>query len=287
MEKGKNAVVQGLVSYQLVPRGTDGTQKITGSKLLQHMCHHRVTEHGEVSATISPALAVEMTEQQRSIIKPTERELALHAIMQETGGTGRARKMAKRRTNTLGEINRECVVANDPVRVKKLRSHLQLADSIDHMKRISNENNAQKQLKEDKVLAARAPTATRKLAAVYDGSCITAAMLEKLTVNDLIAVALVEFHIRIKQGKGGKKGVVSSFKAAADKYGWKPQCHPAPSADESAPAEAPPVDSGRSPDDATAVVLEDPTLLGDGLILFFFFFEWRDADANMHMLYTF
>ena len=72
---------------------------------------------------------------QMSIIEPTQEELTGGHILRESGATVASRMMAKRRLNVLGEVNSQCVWANNPERVKKLKQAAGLARQLPHGQR--------------------------------------------------------------------------------------------------------------------------------------------------------
>ena len=89
-------------------------------------------------------LNIDVTAAQKSIIRPTERDLNIGTILRESGGERSRTSMPSRRINTMGEINNHCTVANSTSRIAKLQSAMELAKSIDQVKKMSAA------LKEDK-----------------------------------------------------------------------------------------------------------------------------------------
>jgi len=112
---------QGLVTFQLKPAG------LKGVALFEHMLTFR-TRFAEDPATIS--IDVEMTDDQRRIIAPTDQELTMRAILKDAGGIGAMKKLARRTLNNTGAITNHCGLMNHPERISKLMSALQLASSI-------------------------------------------------------------------------------------------------------------------------------------------------------------
>jgi hypothetical protein len=111
----------GLNSFQLKPPG------LLGIALFEHMLQFR-TRFADDPAT--PSLDVEMTDDQRRIIAPTAQDLTVRAILKDAGGAGATKKLARRKLNNTGAITNHCGFQNQPDRVSKLLSALQLTASI-------------------------------------------------------------------------------------------------------------------------------------------------------------
>ena len=111
----------GLNSFQLKPPG------LLGIALFEHMLQFR-TRFADDPAT--PSLDVEMTDDQRRIIAPTDQDLTVRAILKDAGGAGATKKLARRKLNNTGAITNHCGFQNHPDRVSKLLSALQLTASI-------------------------------------------------------------------------------------------------------------------------------------------------------------
>lgn len=123
------AITEGLSHFELKPAG------LTGEALFAHMCRFRLLHSPETATKPSAQVGeIDITEVHKSIIQPTDRDLAINTLLRESGGEGGQRKLPQRRLNTLGEINNQCVVSNDPQRMKNMRFALQLAKSIDDAK---------------------------------------------------------------------------------------------------------------------------------------------------------
>ena len=65
-------------------------------------------------------------------------------MMRRAGPLGEKKKLPQRKLNLLGEINNHTVIANTSNRLARLKSSLQLAKSIDEVKRLGNEEKALK-----------------------------------------------------------------------------------------------------------------------------------------------
>ena len=119
--------------------------------------------------------------------------------------------MPRRMLNSLGEINSYSVEANNPNRIKKLKAALELAASIDEVKRM--DAAAQKEKADSKLDALRAcaPRGVDKLRN-------SEADLSQLTVNELKGVALVHMN---KTLKGKRQEIVDGFIAARAQTTWK------------------------------------------------------------------
>jgi len=237
------SITEGLSLYELQPAG------LTGVALFEHMCRFRLLHNPETAAKTSAHVGeIDVTAVQKSIIQPTDRDLAINTLLRESGGEGGQRKLPQRRLNTLGEINNQCVVSNDPARLKKMRLMLQLAKSIDDAKAAEKAKKAQDKhtvrgsvhissaeralshgiecflttcyvavlyfvMQKLTEVKARAPAAVAKyIAAGKDAS--------KLTIRELLSIGYVHLHMQLSSKK--KAAVVAEFKDAAALKQWDP-----------------------------------------------------------------
>jgi hypothetical protein len=149
-----------------------------------------------------------------SIIEPTQEELTEGHILRESGATVASRKMAKRRLNVLGEVNSQCVWANNPERMQKLQQAADLSETLARMKRRKACDAAEKARVELDKLKGRAPAAKEKLLGGADPA--------KLTVDDLRAVLLHCIHANFQKKPKNKQGWVDLYNAEAEAAKWGP-----------------------------------------------------------------
>ena len=71
--------------------------------------------------------------------------------------------MAKRKLDAMGNVRGTCGFANDPERLKRLKSQLQLADSLSEINKVTAEEKALKNSKDTAELVDKAPAAMLKL----------------------------------------------------------------------------------------------------------------------------
>ena len=120
-----------LPSFQLFPEGMKGLE------LFQHLCRFR-------SRRMPPPkmqhdfgldhLDLDIKEVQFALLQPAAADLSVGQIMRDCASSSASQKMPERKLNVLGEINAYSVMANDPDRVARMKSHLQLAATINSYK---------------------------------------------------------------------------------------------------------------------------------------------------------
>ena len=188
------SVADGLVSFQLHPKKSDGTSIFaTQEEKFQHLIKlARRSVPEEEKLVPSATLDVEYSKVQERLLKPSTKEFMMHEIAKHTHGEGAKQHMAKRKLNVLGSINNQSGLANDPVRLKRLENQLQLAKS---MAAINKEAAAEKATKASNAtgqLIERAPEAIAKLKKGGDVS--------KLTIVEMCAIAFANFNGTVLKG---------------------------------------------------------------------------------------
>jgi hypothetical protein len=185
-----------LAAFTRTPRSMKGDNKA----LFGHQCQFRNRwTPTDGSGTIKPSdfLDVEYTQEQLNIIKPTDQDLTAGEILRSAGKAGKYRKLPQRRLNTLGEINNQCVVANDPKRIEKMKSKFDFGVALDvykaSLRKVKETKKAEKEGEMENVAKAT-------------GAKIHAAKLQgnpepKITVDQMIAIALIMFHKTIEKKK--------------------------------------------------------------------------------------
>ena len=115
-----------LKSFTRVPNG------MVGLELLAHQAKFRNRWAVKGGAALKPSdyLDLEYTDEQMNVVKPSDADLRAGAILQSAGMVGPSRKMPQRRLNTYGEINNQCVIANDEGRIKRMKEALSLSTAI-------------------------------------------------------------------------------------------------------------------------------------------------------------
>ena len=149
----------------LHPANPGGTKLLKGVAHFEHMVKmaRRTTPRGTL---LRPAawLAVELTpEQGAMILNPGDTDYTIGAIMRAAGGSGGSKALPKRKLDAMCAIRGRSGFLNDEERMKKMRSQLDLAQSI------ASIHFAQKEEKKVKAAAATeglfdlAPIALAKL----------------------------------------------------------------------------------------------------------------------------
>lgn len=211
-------VTRGLTSFQLVPRGPPseahpkGEALLKGADLLRHMAQFsRRRANPREPHLPSVHLNVEVTDVQAStILNPTAEDYSKAAIIRETAGEEAKTKLARRKLDAIGEVHSSCGIANDPVRIERLKKKLKLTDTL---AQISALQAAEKQSKTSMAAAAlidKAPAALTKLKtrAHRSSSEATPAMalaalidsVQHLTVDEIRALAFRFFNTPLSAG---------------------------------------------------------------------------------------
>ena len=188
------SVADGLISFQLHPKKSDGTSMFaTQEEKFQHLIKlARRSVPEEEKLVPSATLDVEYSKVQERLLKPSTKEFMMHEIAKHTHGEGAKQHMAKRKLNVLGSINNQSGLANDPVRLRRLENQLELAKS---MAAINKEAAAEKATKASNAtgqLVERAPEAIAKLKKGGDVS--------KLTIVEMCAIAFASFNGTVLKG---------------------------------------------------------------------------------------
>ena len=174
----------GLVSYMLHPASPGGSKLLTGMAHFDHMVKmaRRTTPRGTLLRP-DASLAVEVTpEQSTMILNPTDTDYTIGAIMRAAGGAGGSKALPKRKLDAMCAIRGRSGFLNDEGRMKKMKSQLDLADSI------ASIHFAQKEEKKVKAAAATeglfelAPVALAKLRSKGND-------VSKLNMTDICAIA--------------------------------------------------------------------------------------------------
>jgi len=107
-------------------------------KLFEHMNRHaaRLAPLPEVKYNwrVESALDLHVAFDQRRLLQPTDRDLNEGAIMKSVAENKGVRRTAARKLNLLSEYNYKCCHLNTPDRIEKLRSTLQLAETLQSQK---------------------------------------------------------------------------------------------------------------------------------------------------------
>jgi hypothetical protein len=199
-------VADGLASFQLHPT-SDGNQLLSGLAKFDHMVKlARRSTPQAISLVPSAHLDLEYTSTQRMLLNPTAQDFAMHEIMSHAHGAGAQQALAKRKLDSLGNVRGQSGFANDPARMKRLKSQLDLVVSIaDIDKATANEKATAKSMRTNG-LAELGPHAISKLKA-------RKGMVEELTKKELCSLAFNVFGGAILTESNSKAVIVKSFQA--------------------------------------------------------------------------
>ena len=192
--KGLAGVAAGLVTFQLHPTKADGTQLLSGMAKFEHMTK-MARRSVPVKTDLIPSqyLDVEVSPAQRQLLNPKAIDYMMHEIAKQAHGEGAKQGMAKRKLDSLGNIRGDCGFANDPERMKRLKSQLQLADSLAEISKETAEDKATKTSLLTAGLIEKAPAAILKLKEKNGDPML-------LTIAEMSAVAFVSFNGAVLKG---------------------------------------------------------------------------------------
>ena len=203
-----------LLAFQLFPEG------LKGLPLFQHLCRFR-------SRRMPPPkmqhdfgldrLDLDIKEEQCALLPPTAADLSVGQIMRDCASTTASQKMPQRKLNVLGEINACSVMANDPDRMARMESHLQLAAMINSHK--DQKTTAATAKHAEKGNALKGKCLAPALAKLAKFESCTHDSVKRLTVHEMDAVLLDRLGTRIKTGMS-KAQVVDPFVNKAAGVNW-------------------------------------------------------------------
>ena len=76
------------------------------------------------------------------LLNPTAQDFTMHEIMSHAHGKGAAQALRKRKLDALGNIRGHSGLANDAQRLKRLKSQLNLLQSIAHISKAKADESA-------------------------------------------------------------------------------------------------------------------------------------------------
>ena len=181
------SVETGLRSFELHPKSSDGAPLVSGLAHFDHLVRMaRRSVRTGTDLMPSAALNIEYSKQQQGLINPKPVDYAMHEIAKHAHGEGAKQCMARRKLDNLGYMRAECVVANDPDRIRRLKKHLHLTESLAAInKETADVTAANASLTTAKMIEA-APAALDKLKAKGGD-------LNKITMPEMCAIAFKNF----------------------------------------------------------------------------------------------
>jgi len=185
-----------LLSYQLHPEG------LTGKALFAHQCRMRSRRMEPPKSVYNWGLGwldVEVQQEQYTILQPTASDLTVGAMMRECGASSASRRMPKRKLNALGEVNAYSVLANDPDRIKRLKSVGTLASTIEKMnENTRGQENDKRALKDKDLKDSHLSSGLLSLAGSVTKGGLTHDGVMKLTAKQMEAILLYRLETRPK-----------------------------------------------------------------------------------------
>ena len=197
-------VADGLSSFQLHPT-SGGKQLLSGIAKFDHMVKLARRSTPQLIPLVPSAhLDIEYTSTQRMLLNPSAQDFTMHEIMSHAHGAGAQQALAKRKLDSVGNVRGQSGFANDPARMKRLKSQLDLVVSIaDIDKATANEKATAKSMRTNG-LAELGPHAISKLKA-------RKGMVEELTKKELCSLAFNVFGGVILTESSSKAAIVKSF----------------------------------------------------------------------------
>jgi hypothetical protein len=191
----------GLEWFQLKPPG------MKGHKLLDHMFsqqqlrlktkeNHLYIPNSYLDIAIKPS-NIEVLKYM------TDPDLSTRAIMKECAGNGATLKFAVRKLNQIGYVQRHCRLVNIGVKVRKLKSALQLSQSMATITNGQSSERAQHIVEKQLEYRTLAPVALEKLKGQNWE-------LNKITKNEILSVMYFYFLI-LGNDKKNKPLVLAAF----------------------------------------------------------------------------
>lgn len=198
-------VNDGLQSFQLHPT-RNGKQLLTGLAKFEHMvklarrCNTKDTAFGP-----SPFLDVECSATQKSLLDPSPQDFMMHTIMAQADGAGAKQSLSKRKLDALGNMRGTCGFANDPERLKRLQSQLELSSSLASIARAVAKERTESKSQQTAEMVALAPAAILKF--VEKGE-----ELDKLTKAEIKAIAFTHFGGAVLKDSDSKPVLVEQLR---------------------------------------------------------------------------
>lgn len=184
-----------LLTFQLHPAG------VTGKDLFEHMCRFRSRRMNPPQRKYSwecDWLDLEIKPDQLQVIQPTEADLSVGQLLRDCAASTGSRRMPKRKLNVLGEINAYSVLANDPDRIKRMKSVGELAMTVDKMREEATADKVIASAARDKELKEK--HLERGLNCLMNERVINYDSVIKLKVKQMEAILLDRLGTRIKVG---------------------------------------------------------------------------------------
>lgn len=211
VQESQKPLTHGLDSYQLIPK----QKKMEPIDLLNHMVGFRMRDpklkDGE-SSVPSAYLDIEMSDTQRSLLKPSPMDFTMRNIMRDAGGDGAKHKLAKRKLGMYGGIKSQSGFANDPKRLKSMENAVQLSESLAEISRFEQAAKAKKKNDLHKELVELAPGARNKLVK-NDGN------VNKLKKDEISAILFVYYSIDMPSASSKKPELVTRLNKAIQDSG--------------------------------------------------------------------
>ena len=192
----------GLTMLKRVP------DHLSGMELFEHQVRFRQRHYGKDGNIISAHLMVSPRGKfQNNMLAPDFASSVQHHIMRDIG-TGGTERLSQRKLDCLGYIKSHSCFVNDPKRMDRLRSRLELARSLEDVKEFDDEDAKQTKRNKEGELLKVLPQAIQMF---LDGIA-TKTFAKKFTKNLISSILLICFNLRVS----GKKAPM--LKALEDAY---------------------------------------------------------------------
>lgn len=198
-------IADGLQSFQLHPTQAGKRIKMNPMDKFDHLVKlARRSTSKTVGMKPSTYLDIEYTAEQQKLLDPSPQDFMMHEIMEQAHGSGAKQALAKRKLDALGNVRGASGFANDEARLKRLRSQLQLAESLATIANAAAHEKAAARAQQTSDLVSLAPAAIAKLKEKKED-------MSKLTKNEIRAIAFVHFGAAVLKESENKATLISQL----------------------------------------------------------------------------
>ena len=204
-EETRKKADAGLSSFKLNPGG------MSGLELFEHQVAFRQRTFGDEDQKISAHLDVSpRNKHQRDMMTSDFARKVQHNIMKEIGASGGTERLAQRKIDALGYIKSHSCFINDPQRMEKLKSKLELARSLERVKAIEDEEAVVNRKNEEGEHRKLLPEAIK----MFKEGAETKKFGKKFTKAAISAILLLCYNLKVS---GNKDPMMKALNEAYEK----------------------------------------------------------------------
>jgi len=213
----KKSVNDNLKQFMLMPKDKAGDPTLKGNALFDHMCIFRNLQHAsakgkgtdeDAMTVMCPIthLAVHLYPDSLKKIQPTANQLRRGAIIKDYVGNNAARKCARRKLNSYGDLVGHCGVVNSKENMNRIKEQLVMADFVSEIHRKEAEDKVLEKLEKDKLNYEKAPVAVAVRKLEDKGHKVV-----KITVAEIELILFSVYNITMDGVKLRKADYVSAL----------------------------------------------------------------------------